>query len=296
MLLMSEDVSKPIKLVRTNWFLIQDVLEKEKEDSQSLETFLKGLPGLDSLVADVIDGAFDVGESGLYIALLRSNADANIVTWCAGGLSSVNQDSWAKGLKSQGDLLDLVIELKAQGANLTLSVDYFDALIEYAKNVSEGLRRVLPVESWHELFALLSADQQELLPRRVYEVLESSNGGASPKFFDLFGDMLSNRDLLANAQRFIHQVCRPILDAGNARGLAWVADIADSEPALLSEHSDQAAANDFMVRIRQRLTDIPEDDPMLPHLKRIGTALGIEREASDTELETQSEDEGATSE
>ena len=32
------------------------------------------------------------------------------------------------------------------------------------------------------------------------------------------------------------------------------------------------------------------------HLKRIGTALGIECEASDTEVETQSEDEGATSE
>ena len=62
------------------------------------------------------------------------------------------------------------------------------------------------------------------------------------------------------------------------------------------ERSDQAAANDFFDRVRQRLTDTPEDGPTLPHLKRIGTALGIECEASDTEIETQSEDEGATSE
>ena len=108
--------------------------------------------------------------------------------------------------------------------------------------------------------------------------------------------MLSNRDLLADDQRLIERMCRPILDSGNAKALAWVAKIADSEPALLIQHSDQAAANDCMDRVRQRLTDTPEDDPTLPHLKRIGTALGIECEASDeAEVETQSEDEGATS-
>ena len=73
--------------------------------------------------------------------------------------------------------------------------------------------------------------------------------------------MLSNRDLLADDQRLIERVCRPILDSGNAKALAWVAKIADSEPALLIQHSDQAAANDFMDRVRQRLTDTPEDDP-----------------------------------
>ena len=51
-----------------------------------------------------------------------------------------------------------------------------------------------------------------------------------------------------------------------------------------------------MDRVRQCLNDTPEDAPTLLHLKRIGTALGIECEASDTEAETQSEDEGATSE
>ena len=96
-------------------------------------------------------------------------------------------------------------------------------------------------------------------------------------------------------KRLIDRVCRPILNAGNATGLAWLAKIVDSEPALLIQHSDQAAVNDFKDRVRQCLNDTPEDAPTLLHLKRIGTALGIECEASDTEAETQSEDEGATS-
>ena len=298
-LLISEDVSKPLELVRANWSLIQDVLEKEKEDSQSFETFLKGLPGLDNLVAGVVDGTFDVRESGLYVALLKSNPGTNFVTWCANGLSSVNRDAWAKEIKSQGDLVELVIELKARGANVTLSVAYFDALIEYAKSVSTGLRRVLPDKSWHELFTLLNADQQELFRRRAYEILEESDGKASVKFFDLFGDMLSNRDLLATERRFIDQVCRPILDARNAKGLSWIADVAKSDPALLIGHRDQAAANDFMDRVRQRLNDTPEDDPTLPHLKRIGTVLGIEsveREDAEAESEARSEDMGEASE
>ena len=44
-----------------------------------------------------------------------------------------------------------------------------------------------------------------------------------------------------------------------------------------------------MDRVRERLIDTPEDDPTLTHLKRIGTALGIECKAPDTEAEIQSE-------
>ena len=52
-LLMSEDVSKPLDLVRTNWSLIRRVLPENKEDLRSVETFLKRLPQLDNLVTEV---------------------------------------------------------------------------------------------------------------------------------------------------------------------------------------------------------------------------------------------------
>ena len=288
-LLMSNDVSKPIDLVRRHWLLIQGVLEEEKEDPRGLETFLKGLPRLDSLVASVVNGTFDVRESGLYVALLRSNGDANTATWCVEGLSTVNREAWTTRIQSQDALVELVIELKKRGAEMTFGSAYLDALVEYARSVTGRKRTRLLQEKWNELLSLLSANQQELFSRWAYEILQESNGEASEKFFDLFGDVLSNRDLLANDQELIHRVCRPILDSGNAKAIAWVANVAEAEPTLLTQHSDRASAEDFMDRVRERLIDTPEDDPTLPHLKRIGTALGIECKAPDTEAEIQSE-------
>ena len=91
--------------------------------------------------------------------------------------------------------------------------------------------------------------------------------------------MLSNSDLLANERGFIDRICRSLLDADNEGGLAWVADTAESNPTLLTGSKEQAAANDFRDRVRQRLNDTPADDAIVPHLKRIGTVLDIERDS-----------------
>ena len=295
-LLISDDVSKPPELVKAKWSLIRSILQKRKEDSQSFEIFLKGLPGLDNLITGVINGTFSVGESGLYFALLKGGTDAGLVTWCARSLSGINRDAWTKEIKPRGDLVELVIELKNRGASLTLGSAYLDALVTYSKSVAADSRRVLPNESWDTLFALLDTEQRELFRSRIYGVLEQSDGEASIKFFDLFGSMLSNSDLLANERGFIDRICRSLLDADNEGGLAWVADTAESNPTLLTGSKEQAAANDFRDRVRQRLNDTPADDAIVPHLKRIGTVLDIERGTSGAELETQAEDDGATSE
>ena len=295
-LLISDDVSKPPELVKAKWSLIRGILQKRKEDSQSFEIFLKGLPGLDNLITGVIIGTFSVGESGLYFALLKGGTDAGLVTWCARSLSGINRDAWTKEIKPRGDLVELVIELKNRGASLTLGSAYLDALVTYSESVAADSRRVLPNESWDTLFALLDTEQRELFRSRIYGVLEQSDGEASIKFFDLFGSMLSNSDLLANERGFIDRICRSLLDADNEGGLAWVADTAESNPTLLTGSKEQAAANDFRDRVRQRLNDTPADDAIVPHLKRIGTVLDIERGTSGAELETQAEDDGATSE
>ena len=282
-LLTSEEVTKPHEQVRANWHIIKEVLESGDEDS--LRDFLKELPELDNLVAGIVDGSFDVGDSGLYLALLKSTDNRNLVSWCANNLSTVSKDAWSAAITSQGELVELVIELKTHGADIALGLDYFDALINYVRNISDGSAVLLPDDIWRDFSTSLSTDQEELLPRRVYEILQGNAGGASVEFFDLFGDMLSNPELLANEQRLIDRVCRPILEAGNAAGIAWVARIAESYPALLGERGDQAAANVFKERTRQHLNDTPDDAPIFPDLMKIGNILGIEwpeRDESDS--------------
>ena len=276
-LLNSEDGSKHRGLVRANWSVIREVIQSGDADPQTLDTFLTTLPELADLVLEVVNDTFDVCDSGLYVALVRCGADANFVTWCESGLSSVSREVWIQQIASQGDLVDLVTELRARGASVELGADYFDALVDCARKVADGRKVPLAPEAWSDLLTLLDTDRRELFPRRAYNILEESNGDASVEFFDLFGEMLSNRELLAREQRLIDQVCRPILDTGNARGIKWVADMADTDPVLLTRHGDRAAINDFKDRIGQRLNDTSEGDPIFHDLERIAAALRIRR-------------------
>ena len=295
-LLTSKDVPKPPDLVSENWAVIREVLREGEESSESFEAFLKDLPGIDNLVAGILGETFGVHDSALYLALLRSSTNTDLVTWCVTGLSSVSQDAWSEAITSQGDLLDLVKELKTRGVNIVLGATYHDALVNYAEQVSDGSKSAVTKESWSDLFTLLGANHRELFHRRAYEILKASEGEASAEFFALFGDILSDRSILAGDQRFIDEVCRPILHVGTEDGIAWMAEVAEANASLFTNRSDPAAASDFVDRVRQHLTDTLEEDPRLPHLKRIGIALGIAREAFDTEEDPQSEDKEATSE
>ncbi|MXY20076.1 MAG: hypothetical protein F4Y49_01930 [Dehalococcoidia bacterium] len=274
-LLISGDVTKPHSLVRTHWQVIQNVLRNQEDDSPSFEVFLTELPELDNLVASVVDGDFDVSEGGLYSVLLRISDDTDFRSWCTNRLSNFSQDIWSSEITSGGELVELVTELKARGAHIDLGSTYFDALIDHAEKIAEGQDMLPPDDNWHERLTLLNPDQQKLFPRRAYRILEESNGRASAGFFNLFGDMISDRQLLANEQRFIDRVCTPILETENVAGMAWVAGIAKSIPKLLREHGDQAAANDFKDRVQNHLYNKQDDDPIFSDLKTIGKSLRI---------------------
>ena len=288
-LLTSKDIPKPPDLVSENWAVIREVLRGGEEISESFEAFLKDLPGIDNLVAGVLSETFDVHDSALYLALLRSSRSTDLVTWCLAGLPSVSQDAWSQAIISQGDLLDLVKELKTRGVDVVLSAVYQDALVNYAKQISDGSESALTKESWSDLFALLDADRRELFRRRAYEILKGSEGGSSEKFFALFGDILSDTSILASDQRFIDEVCRPILNAGIGGGIAWMADVAEADASLFADRIDPAAATDFRDRIRQSLNDAQEHDSTLSDLRRIGTVLGIGPGDSQTVPDTQSD-------
>ena len=275
-LLVSADDSTSIELVRENWRIIRDVLEMEY-DSLNFEAFLKAHPELHRLVAAVVGDTFEHADSGLYLALLKNKAGAHFVSWCANGLSSVTLDSWSNELESQGELVELAIELEANWADVALGTVYADALRAFARSVASDLEESLPDANWSKLLTLLNDDQRALIPRGLYEVLEETNGETSPKFFAIFGKMLSNQDLLLEQRRFIHQVCKPILEMDNPEGISWIANIAESYPRLLAKNADSAATNDFRERIQHRLDIAAGDDPALHHLQKIGAVFGIKR-------------------
>ena len=85
----------------------------------------------------------------------------------------------------------------------------------------------------------------------------------------------------------------------NAAGIAWLGELADSAPRLLTQNNARAAVNDFKDRVQQRLDDTSPDAPIFPDLKRIGIVFGIERierSSSEAEPEARPEDTGEASE
>ena len=134
-LLVSEDVSIPIELVRKNWSVIREVLKRE-DDSPDFETFLKQHPELHNLIASIVKETFYADDSGLYFTLLSNSAGAEFSTWCADGLTEVKLDSWAKEFESQGELVKLAIEIKANWTNVALGAAYADALTAPARRVA----------------------------------------------------------------------------------------------------------------------------------------------------------------
>ncbi len=276
-LLISNDVPKPVEMVRRYWSTIRDVLNEGQGDSLSFGDFLRGLSELEHLTTGVVDSTFDVLESGLYVELLKCSSNKDLGNWCSMGLAGVELDTWAWEIERNSDLVELAIGLKSRGTGMVLGPAYGDALVKYAGRIAEGLERVVSLETWNALFSILSVGQQELFSRRTYETLRESDGEASGRFFELFGDVIANAELLANDPRFIDRVCRPILESGDENGLAWVAKIAASTPSLLVEHGDQPAATDFLDRVQQHLNETADGDPKLPDLETIGTALGVTR-------------------
>ena len=116
-----------------------------------------------------------------------------------------------------------------------LSATYFDALVDYAEQVSDGSVSALINEAWADLFTLLDSNRRELFCRRVYEILKGADGEASGDFLASLGDMLSERGILASDPRFIDEVCRPILHAGTEDGIAWVANVAEADASLFTD-------------------------------------------------------------
>ena len=272
-ILNSEDVTVPIEMIGRHWNVIRETFLAEGAP-QRFELFLKRTPRLKDLVAETASGEFDVEESGLYVALLRSGGNADFANWCANGLASVDQQSWSEDIELQGELVELVRELDKRNTEMTFGVAFFDALVSYAKEIAHGLDDALPYKTWNLLVNVQDSRHQALLPRRVYEILEEGNGDVSPLFYDFFGGMLVDGNLLADEPRFIDRVCRPIVDANNTAGIAWLAKVADANRRLLARHSDHAAVEDLADRIRQRIETASDDDPVLSDLKKISAALG----------------------
>ena len=287
----SKSVVIPHGEVRANWYILKDALENS--GSQNFPTFLKELPELRELVGGVINSTFDADESGLYLYLLRCQVGKDFLAWCIDGLKGVRQNEWQTEIEEEGYLVDLAVELKNGNPGLSLGVGFSDALTEFAELVAKNNDESLTDETWYQLLGFLNSDQREMFARRAYKMLVESNGETNAKFFKIIGSVTVQRYVLSDEMRFVYEVFTPIIDADNAAGFKWIAEILGSDPSLLVYHRDIPARDEFADRVRQRMSNTPEDDAKFEDLVKIGHSLPVEvsRDTAAVEATVDADDE-----
>ena len=275
----SDPLVRDIEFIRNHWGKIRANLPiaSHRTPQLAFEAFLAKIPSLDRLVDLLIAESFAIESAPFYLAVLRSEESRRFSGWCAAGLRSISAQDWQNSFLECNEIIGIVMELRQRKLRIGLGPNFLDGIVSNAtaaatSEVNEGVHKVLP--------ELIEEADQELLPRRVYEVLEETNGSAYEPFFELYGELIANRNFLVRQPRFVDLVCRPLLIQMNVRGLLWLADLCRVEPQIFVDHGDHSAITDFGERVRGALSELDESHPAYTALPVIAQALNVEVEDS----------------
>ena len=279
-LMESDPAAQTPEFITEHWRKIQlNLTDAEDSDANSaFQAFARDLPSLADVPPLIVAGPFAPEDAALYVAVLRAGGDEGLSTWCAGGLRSLDAESWVRALSENGAIVSLLLELNGRGQTLDMGTAYLDGLISHAQATVHSDDDNDIGDSLPELMALLGGGSRDLLARRTYDALEEAAGEATRLFFALYGILISGREFLLAQSRFVDRVCRPLLVQRNTHGLLWLTNVFRSEPDLLDRHSDRNAVTDFRNRVRDALAAADEDEAASAAVQAIADALGIELE------------------
>ena len=276
-LLETDPAAREPGFVTEHWRIIQAALATSAsgEAAPAFQSFFETLPSLAEVEAVITAGPFTSEDAPLYLAVLRASGTDQLNSWFAAGLHSIEAETWTAALMEPNDLVALLIELSTSGAPPALGPAYQDGLAAHARAMV-GADDVGPLsDALPGLLMLLDADNTALLARRVYDVLESSNGAVGEPFLALYGDLIAHEEFLLAQSGFVDRVCRPLIVHQNAPGFRWLAHVLDSAPDLFRLHEDQQAVRDFRDRVSLALGSPDDDEVFREATRSIANVLGV---------------------
>lgn len=224
---------------------------------------------------------FDSDQAALYSALVKAGAtsDRSFRSWCVQGLRSIGKAEWVSQLSEEGQLAKLLMGLVKRRIKVDLAIDYQDALAEHANLVISGDSTPSALKpSWSHLLKPLSPSARGVLRRKLYDAVAGADGEIAESFFDLYGEEVSDRDLLKQNRDAPYRLFTPLLNRRNAAGLRWLAALLEANPGVLDQLQPDTV-EDFKARIGEEITEDKGDDAG-QFIQEIAHTLGI---ASDEE-------------
>lgn len=193
------------------------------------------------------------------------------------GLQAVPQDQWDQQLDSEGELLQLALQLLEEDADLTLKTEFRRALQDHLTRVLGGKTTPEHPENWTRLLDALEDHAQSTLLGQVVDQLTTPSAGQLVMALRMYGEVLLTYDeaLHKEAEDVIGNLCTALVQRHSTEGTKWIRRLLEECPQVwrtAPEDRKQVLKDDLETELR----DTDPSAEVYDDLRAVATEIGVE--------------------
>jgi hypothetical protein len=249
------------EIIEREWHLFSKITKGEFNASP-LDKLVKRSIVSHDFVEDVCATTFNPELARLYSSMALQGAEKSprFPAWITSGLQSISKEMWIAEIDKDfsESLVRLLTSIPYLRNNFTLPA-YRDALVEIAiETISlSGKNKRSKITSAGEADSLIgyagSDAVQTEVRQKIYDIAIEAHGELSEEFLRVFGNVISDADLLYNEAGTFSGLLTPLLKTENPSRQDWVADVLKVYPDLFDQHSDSVSVREFRQLVRHKL-------------------------------------------
>ena len=162
------------------------------------------------------------------------------------------------------------------GASIKLDVACEDALHDHASLVLSGGAKVKAhLLAWRSLQNPLSADDIEVLQKKIFKSAVGAQANIKPHFFEVYGDWIRDDEVLGSQADAPILLFNPLIEERHEAGLTWLREVISAQHALFKNGFNRASLQDFKRRVGIAYEEEVNADKPSELIVEIGELLGF---------------------
>lgn len=267
------------KRIVSRWLQIEEGL-RDVGDQQCFGRLLKCLIDEHGLCEEVrsTDGDFAPSQAWLYWNIIEwiGSGHADFREWCVAGLGRLGKIDWMNDLAGGCENIWLAHLLVNDQSKPAFSAPFADALVAHAKESATGNQ--IPEEAvldiWTEILSFIEPSLLSQFSSDLLSVAMEGGGKTARDFFNLYGGMISDPEMLLSAPKIIERLFTPIVNERNLAGLKWVIGLLETDSKFLKALSKNDGIDGLLTRLRYYV-ETPGEDESQALIGELADLLGI---------------------
>jgi len=278
------------------WKEIKDALG-DSGNTSGFNALLAKLSERRELFGEIQDsnGNFLTKDAELYCRIVVNSRiqDPQFLNWCRRGLEAMSEEEWYHDLTTDSTNLWLTLRLADHEVVAKLTTPFSDALARHSQLLIEGKNLPYPelLAQWGNVFSLIKPDVSKALLGRILSTCIEAEGQIQKPIFEVYGDQLTNAQVLTANDHTISGLFSPILRLRNLEGLNWLSSVTHTIPNILDLASGTDNPGEFKIRLQDCITTAREDGEAQTLIDTIAQNLGVGQK----KVEPNSEESGMVS-